>query len=76
MLLSTGEGVQVYDLPYQENGAASQAVFKTMAALDWKALLAKVDEAFLGWRVPSAILYGNSVCLPLTQVVSTIPWHR
>lgn len=53
--------LQIYDGPYKEDPASSTAVYKTMQALDWKALLKKVDRAYCDWHVPSAILYGNSV---------------
>lgn len=52
---------QVYDLPFQEEPAANQAIAQTMNALDWKQLLSKVDESYCSWRVPTAVLYGNQV---------------
>jgi hypothetical protein len=53
--------LQVYDGPYKEDLAASAAIYKTMQAVEWNALLKKVDQAYCGWRVPSAVLFGNSV---------------
>lgn len=51
----------MYDLPFQEEPAASEAVAETMNGVDWKQLLSKVDESFCSWRVPTAVLYGNQV---------------
>ena len=56
--------MQVYDLPYQESEAASAAISKTMEACDWKAPLTRLDNEFCGWKVPSAVLYGNAVRPP------------
>lgn len=57
-------GVQAYDIPYQAEPEANMALYETMDKLDWKQLLARVDEGYRTWRKDSVVLYGNKVCSP------------
>jgi hypothetical protein len=66
----------VYDRPYQEEPEASAAISKIMAALDWKALLAKVEDSMERWRVPTAVLYGNKARRDCTAARGALCTHR
>eukprot|EP00195_Chlamydomonas_chlamydogama_P017034 CAMPEP_0202894956 /NCGR_PEP_ID=MMETSP1392-20130828/4247_1 /ASSEMBLY_ACC=CAM_ASM_000868 /TAXON_ID=225041 /ORGANISM="Chlamydomonas chlamydogama, Strain SAG 11-48b" /LENGTH=374 /DNA_ID=CAMNT_0049579815 /DNA_START=22 /DNA_END=1146 /DNA_ORIENTATION=- len=50
----------VYAKPYAESPAASQAIAATMDKVDFGNLLQRVDEGFVSWRKPSALLFGSS----------------
>lgn len=56
--------MQAYDIPYQTEPEANTALFETMDKLDWKKLLADVDEGYRTWRKDSVVLYGNKVHAP------------
>jgi hypothetical protein len=47
-----------YGRPYQEDPAASAAVWATMDALDWPGLLGRIDDGYARWRAPSLLLFG------------------
>lgn len=55
--------LQAYDIPYQAEPEANLALYETMDKLDWKSLLARVDEGYRTWRNDSVVLYGNKVCV-------------
>ena len=46
--------------PYEEDPAASAAIFKTMESVDFPKLLAQVDEEFTTWRNASLVIHGSS----------------
>jgi len=49
-----------YNAAYQSNPAASQAIEKTMASLQWSDLLRRVDGGFVTWKKPSLVVWGGA----------------
>ncbi len=61
-----------YGRPYSESAGASEAVAATMNAVDWSALLGKVDDAYQRWRKPTVLLYGTAD--PFMKVSEAFQW--
>lgn len=49
-----------YDAPYEQDPAASAAIYRIMENTDFPALLAEVDEEFRTWRNESLVIHGGA----------------
>lgn len=61
-----------YQAPFDADPMASTCVERTMEALDWKALLGDVDEAFRTWKTPG--LVATSTSDPFLKTNEAFEW--
>eukprot|EP01023_Acetabularia_acetabulum_P026207 TRINITY_DN2492_c0_g2_i2.p1 TRINITY_DN2492_c0_g2~~TRINITY_DN2492_c0_g2_i2.p1 ORF type:complete len:390 (+),score=79.83 TRINITY_DN2492_c0_g2_i2:77-1171(+) len=68
---------QAYDKAYQEDPAASAAIYEIMSKLDFKQLISRVSEAFLGWRKDALLLFGgNDTFLDINNAMDFLSTKR
>ena len=51
---------QAYDAPYEQDPAASAAIYRIMENIDFSGLVNEVDEEFRTWRNPSLMIHGSA----------------
>lgn len=49
-----------YNAAYKSDPAASQAIERTMASLQWNDLLKRVDDGYASWKKPSLVVWGGA----------------